>query len=74
MSPVFRASARFWLAGLALAVVGVALAREVAPRLGDAERARALVALAGEIAALAGLFVIALGIRRRARAAAEAEE
>ena len=65
MSPVFRASARHWLAGLALAAAGVALARLVAP--GFADRARAAVALSGELLALAGLFVIAHGIRRRLR-------
>lgn len=68
MSPAIRASARYWLTGLILAAVGVALARLVAP--GFAERPRSLIALAGEVVALSGLFVIALGIRRRLRRAA----
>lgn len=71
MSPAFHASARHWLAGLALAVLGVVIARLVAP--GFAPRPRATLALVGEVVALAGLLVIALGIRRRLRlAAAEA--
>lgn len=70
MSPVFHASARYWLAGLALAALGVVLARLVAPAFET--RTRAGLALVGELAALAGLFVIVLGIRRRVRLASEA--
>lgn len=67
MSPAFHASARHWLAGLVLAAAGVAIARLIAPAFAD--RARAALALAGELVALAGLLVIALGIRRRIRRA-----
>ena len=62
-SPAFRVNARPWLAGLALAVAGVVLTRLVAPDF--SARPRAALALAGELLALAGLLVIALGIRRR---------
>lgn len=53
----------WWLAGIILAAVGVLLARFAAPGLG--ERARALTALAGELLALGGLVVIAIGVSRR---------
>lgn len=68
MSSVFHASARHWLAGLALAGLGVALARVAAPRLDL--RPGAACALLGELVAICGLLVIALGIRRRLRLAA----
>lgn len=67
MTPVFHASARSWLAGLALATAGVALTRFAAPLLEAGTSLRAFTALGGQITALAGLLVIALGIRRRAR-------
>ncbi len=63
MSPVFHASARHWFAGLALAVLGVSLARLVAPAL-DVQP-RAVVTLAGQLISLSGLLVIARGIRLR---------
>jgi hypothetical protein len=72
MSPVFHASARHWLAGLALAVAGVVVARVIAPTF-DA-RPRAALALLGELTALAGLYVIVLGIRRRLRLASAAAD
>jgi len=68
MSPVFHASARHWLAGLALAAVGVAAARLLAPALSDTPRS--VVTLLGQVIALSGLLVIALGVRRRVRDAA----
>ncbi len=72
MSPVFHASARHWLLGIALAAAGVVVARLVAP--GFEARPRAVLALLGELIALAGLYVIVLGIRRRLRLAAAAAE
>jgi hypothetical protein len=64
-SPVFHAAPRHWLAGIGLAALGVLVARLLAPSVADEPRARAFVALFGELLALAGLFVIVLGIRRR---------
>lgn len=72
MNPAFHASARHWLAGLVLAAAGVVLARVVAPLPEFPARTRAAVALVGQLVALAGLFVIVLGIRRRLRLAAAA--
>lgn len=68
MSPALRASARFWLTGLALALVGVAINRLVAPQL-SAVQPRTLVAVLGQLIALGGLGVILFGIRRRLRLA-----
>lgn len=71
MSPVFQSNARCWLVGLVLAASGVAVARWIAPLFeNNPDRVRALIALTGEVIALAGLLVIALGIRRRANNAA----
>lgn len=70
MSPAVHASARHWLAGLALAVLGVVIARLIASDL--APRPHAALTLVGELTALAGLLLIALGIHRRLRAAAAA--
>ena len=72
MSPAFNASARHWLAGIALAAVGVVVARLLAPAFDV--RLRAALALLGELTALAGLYVIVLGIRRRLRLASAAAE
>lgn len=66
MTPALKASARHWLAGIAIAFTGVALSRLVASGLDD-PRARAAVALCGQFIALGGLLVIILGIRRRLR-------
>ena len=63
MSPEFKASARHWIFGVAIAFAGVAISRVVAP--GFDGRIHAMVALAGQFVALGGLFVILLGIRRR---------
>lgn len=65
MISAFRATSRSWLLGLALAALGVLIARVVAPGLDS--RAGAACALTGQLLALAGLLVIALGIRRRLR-------
>lgn len=69
MSPAFHASARHWLAGLALAAVGVVSARLLAPALPAVPGS--IVAFLGQMTALSGLLVIALGVRRRVRSAAD---
>jgi hypothetical protein len=55
----------FWIGGTVLAFVGVALARTVSPLLDGRWRGASLVG--GELLALAGLLIIAIGIRRRVR-------
>jgi hypothetical protein len=62
-----RANAGPWIVGTLLALIGVALARLVAPTL--AGHARLLATLGGQLLGLGGLFVICLGVRRRLRAA-----
>ena len=52
-----------WVIGTALAVVGVVVARVIAPGLH--ERMHSGVAATGQIIALAGLVVICFGVRRR---------
>ena len=58
-----RASRLYWLSGLALAAIGVLLARLVAPTLEG--RAGSLVTLTGQLVALGGLVTICFGVRRR---------
>ncbi len=70
-SPVLKAAARHWLAGIAVCALGAAIARLLAPALTDETRLRALITLFGELVALAGLFIIVLGIRRRLDQAAQ---
>ena len=65
-----RDNARYWIIGIALAVAGVSANRVFAPHLDT--RPRAVVALAGELVALAGLGVIIFGINRRLRLAGQA--
>lgn len=71
MTPTLRASARHWLAGLALAATGVAVNRLLAPGFAS-HQIRAACAVTGELVALTGLLVIMLGVRRRIRLAEQA--
>lgn len=66
-SPLIQ-SARWWIAGLALALAGVIAVRVAAPRLDDP--VRAAVSAGGQLLALAGLVVIAFGVHRRAHGVA----
>ncbi|HEY3452012.1 MAG TPA: hypothetical protein VGK67_36975 [Myxococcales bacterium] len=52
----------YWILGIAVALAGVAVVRLVAP---NAESGRIAWTLAGNGIALAGLFTIALGTRRK---------
>ena len=61
-------SAAYWITGTLVAFSGVLLARWVAPHFVDA--ARSVLAAAGQLAGVAGLFIIALGVRRRVDTAA----
>jgi hypothetical protein len=69
MTSALRFSARYWLTGIALAFVGVSANRLLAPLFDP--RPRAIVAVAGELIALAGLGVIIFGINRRLRLAGQ---
>ena len=57
------ANTRFWIAGTLVAVGGVACARVIGPSLTGTLRIS--FTLAGQLLALAGLFIICLGVRRR---------
>jgi len=65
-TPPARISAS-WIAGTLIACAGVVVARWVAPQFIDP--ARAWFAVGGQLLGVGGLFVIALGVRRRLRAA-----
>jgi hypothetical protein len=58
-----------WIIGTAVAFAGVLVTRLVAPHF--VHPARAWLAVIGELGGLAGLAIIALGVRRRLRAALE---
>jgi hypothetical protein len=55
-----------WIAGTLVAATGVSLARLVAPQLDDP--ARSGLTVVGQLLGVAGLFLIAWGVRRRLRA------
>lgn len=55
--------ARFWIAGTAVAVLGVVSARVVAPWLDGT--IRIALTVGGQLLGLAGLFIICLGVRQR---------
>lgn len=65
MNPI-QAKKGYWLTGTAVALIGVAAVRLIAPELsGTAGKA---VTVAGYIFSMAGIAVIALGVKRRADA------
>lgn len=63
------ANARPWIAGTAVAIGGVLLARFVAPHTAGAFRVTLTVG--GQLLALGGLFIICLGVRRRIQTPAD---
>jgi hypothetical protein len=62
-------NARFWIAGTAIALAGVVVARAVAPLVDGSDRI--VLTVGGQLLALGGLFLICLGVRRRIKAAAK---
>ena len=63
MKRLAKFATSWWLSGVALAAAGVIVARLAAPAFGGA--ARPVVEIAGELLALGGLAVIAIGVSRR---------
>lgn len=59
--------AAFWITGTLVAFTGVAVTRWLAPAV--RHPVGVWVAVTGQLLALGGLFVIALGVRRRLRIA-----
>lgn len=66
------ANARYWIAGSVAAFAGVALTRLVAPSLEG--NLKIYTAVGGQLLALAGLFIICLGVRRRIKQASPDQE
>ena len=65
MNPI-RAKKGYWLTGTVVALIGVAAVRLIAPELsGTTGKA---VTVAGYIFSMAGIAVIAFGVKRRAEA------
>ncbi len=61
------ANLRYWASGFAIAGLGVIAARWIAP--GFEGTARLAWTIGGELFALTGLLIIAIGVRRRVAAA-----
>ncbi len=64
------ANARFWLGGIAAAIVGIVVARLVAPAVPPGS-VRVTVTVAGQLLSLAGLALICFGVSRRVRRGAD---
>ena len=62
-----KAARRTWIAGIAIALIGILLARMVAPHF--EHQPRTLMTVIGRLLGMAGLIVIAYGINRRIHAA-----
>lgn len=58
-----NAARRYWIAGIALALAGVLVARVVAPYFET--KTAAIVKAVGQITAIVGLFIISIGVSRR---------
>lgn len=65
------ANLRYWASGFVIAGVGVVAARWIAPRLEG--NLRIGFTLGGELIAILGLFIIAIGVRRRVAVASAAD-
>lgn len=61
------ANARFWIAGSAVAFLGVLLVRVVSPSLDG--KPQIYVTAGGQLLAILGLFILCLGVRRRIKQA-----
>ncbi|MFT3782671.1 MAG: hypothetical protein QM790_11710 [Nibricoccus sp.] len=66
-----RSAWRYWVAGIALALIGVVVARVLAASYTG--RSHAVIVSLGRLATIIGLLVIAIGINRRAKNAAKDE-
>jgi peptidoglycan/LPS O-acetylase OafA/YrhL len=60
-----RSNWRLWLLGLVVALAGVVIARVAAPHATG--KTQTMLISLGRLVSFAGLFVIALGIKRRAQ-------
>jgi len=67
-----KAAHRYWIVGAVIALIGVLLARVVAPHFEP--RPRTTINAVGRLLGMAGLVVIAIGISRRVSAAQKDEQ
>ena len=58
-----HAARRYWIAGIVIALIGVFLARVVAPHFDN--QTGVMLTVAGRLLGMGGLIVIAIGISRR---------
>lgn len=58
-----RSARRFWVSGIFIALVGIALARFVAPQFET--KIAIITKVVGQLIALTGLLIICIGIKRR---------
>ncbi len=58
-------NAKFWILGIFLAAVGVALARVVSPRLAGQALIQLILFFVGVLIAMGGLGVILVGLRKK---------
>jgi hypothetical protein len=58
-----HAARRYWIAGIVIALIGVLIARAVAPHF--EARPRTILNAVGRLLGMAGMVVIAVGISRR---------
>lgn len=65
MSVLHRLTRMHWLLGVMMALAGVVLARSVGPAL--SQPSKAWVTVSGQVLAVTGLLVIAVGVRNRVR-------
>lgn len=69
MTPFARFLNVYWVGGIATAFLGVLVARFIGPLFDG--NTRLYLLLAGQLLAISGLFIIALGIRNRVKKASE---
>lgn len=64
-----RTSRGYWTLGILAAAAGIILTRVIAPQF--APKTAAIAKVSGQVIAIAGLVIIAVGIKRRRRGAAD---
>jgi hypothetical protein len=67
-----KAARRYWIVGAVIALIGVLVARLVAPQF--EARPRTIINAVGRLLGMAGMVVIAIGIGRRVSAAQKDEQ
>ena len=60
---VLRASRRYWITGIAVAMIGILLARVIAPHFEG--RPHVVLTAIGRLLGFSGLIIISIGVSRR---------